>query len=48
MLENLCDWICRTVIRKIGSGQQLFPLLGERIKGEGGHKNHFIAVGGKG
>jgi hypothetical protein len=33
--ENLFDWISQPVIRKIEIGQQLFPLLGERIKGEG-------------
>jgi len=33
--ENSRDGIGRTVIRKIGIGQRLFPLLGERMKGEG-------------
>jgi hypothetical protein len=35
LLENSRDCICRTVICKTRTGQQLFPLLGERIKGEG-------------
>jgi hypothetical protein len=36
--ENLYDWIGRTLIRKT---RKLFPLLGERIKGEGGRKHSF-------
>ena len=35
LLENSCNRIGRTVIRKIGISQRLFPLPGERIKGEG-------------
>jgi hypothetical protein len=38
LLENSRDWIGRTIIRTTRTGQQLFPLLGERIKGEGGRK----------
>jgi hypothetical protein len=34
--ENLYDWIGRTLIRKTRNKRKLFPLLGERIKGEGG------------
>ena len=45
LLENSCDWIGRTVIRKIGINQQLFPLLGERIKG-GGERKTQINLGG--
>ena len=28
----LCDWICRTGIRKTRDGLWLFPLLGERAR----------------
>jgi hypothetical protein len=37
---NLCDWIGRTLIRKTRNKRKLFPLLGERIKGEGGRDTH--------
>ena len=37
--ENSRDWICRTAIRQTRTGRLLFPLLGERIKGEGGRQN---------
>ena len=40
-LENSRDWICRTVIRQTRTSRQLFPLLGERIKGEGGRQNQI-------
>jgi hypothetical protein len=39
--ENLRDWIDRTLIRKTRNNRKLFPLLGERIKGEGGRKHSF-------
>ena len=39
--ENLYDWIGRTLIRKTRNKQKLFPLLGERIKGEGERKYSF-------
>jgi hypothetical protein len=39
--ENLCNWIGRMLIRKTGNKRKLFPLLGERIKGEGGRKLSF-------
>jgi len=39
LFENSRDWICRTVSRQTKTGRQLFPLLGERIKGEGGRQN---------
>jgi hypothetical protein len=39
--ENLYDWIGRTLIRKTGDDRTLFPLLGERIKGEGERKPSF-------
>ncbi len=39
--ENLYDWIGRTLIRKPRNNRKLFPLLGERIKGEGGRKDSF-------
>src|ERR1019366_3458877 len=39
--ENLYDWIGRTFIRKTRNNPKLFPLLGERTKGEGGRKNSF-------
>jgi hypothetical protein len=32
------------IVRKIKTGLRLFPLLGERIKGEGGRKNHSNSV----
>jgi hypothetical protein len=35
------DRVCRTLIRKTRTGQQLFPLLGERIKGEGERKTQI-------
>jgi hypothetical protein len=38
-LENSRDWICQTAIHKTRNVRQLFPLLGERIKGEGGRKH---------
>jgi hypothetical protein len=34
--ENIYDWIGRTLIRKTRNNRKLFPLPGERIKGEGG------------
>ncbi len=37
--------IGRTVIRKTGIMQWLFPLLGERIKGEGGRKTKIFQIG---
>jgi hypothetical protein len=40
-LENSRDWICRTLILKTKTGQPPFPLLGERIKGEGGRKTQI-------
>jgi len=39
--ENLYDWIGRTLICKPRNKRKLFPLLGERIKGEGGRKHSF-------
>jgi hypothetical protein len=36
LLENSRVGIYRTLIRKTKTGRQPFPLLGERIKGEGG------------
>jgi hypothetical protein len=39
--ENVSDWIGRTLIRKTRSNRKLFPLLGERTKGEGGRKHSF-------
>jgi hypothetical protein len=39
--ENLYDWIGRTLIRKPRNKRKPFPLLGERIKGEGGRKHSF-------
>ena len=39
LFENSRDWICRTAIRQTRNVQQLFPLLGERIKGEGERPN---------
>jgi hypothetical protein len=41
LLENSCNWIDLTVIRKIEISQQPFPLLGERIKGEGERNPQF-------
>jgi len=38
--ENLYDWIGRTFIRKTRNNRRLFPLLGERIKGEGGRNTY--------
>src|SRR5208282_1971042 len=38
---HLYDWIGRTFIRKTENMRKLFPLLGERIKGEGGCKRAF-------
>ena len=38
VFDNFYDWIGQTLIRKTGDKQKLFPLLGERIKGEGGRK----------
>jgi hypothetical protein len=40
-LENLYDWIGRTLIRNTKNNRKPFPLLGERIKGEGGRKHLF-------
>jgi hypothetical protein len=39
--ENLYDRIGRMLIRKTRDKRKLFPLLGERIKGEGGRKHSF-------
>jgi AmmeMemoRadiSam system protein A len=39
--ENLYDWISRTLIPKPKIKRKPFPLLGERIKGEGGRKHSF-------
>jgi hypothetical protein len=39
--ENLYDWIGGTLIRKTRNQRKQFPLLGERIKGEGGRKHSF-------
>ena len=39
--ENLYDWIGQTLIRKPRIKRERFPLLGERIKGEGGCKHSF-------
>ena len=39
--ENLYDWIGGTLIRKPRNKRERFPLLGERIKGEGGRKHSF-------
>jgi hypothetical protein len=39
--ENLYDWIGRTLIHKTRNRRKRFPLLGERIKGEGGRKHSF-------
>ena len=44
-IENPRGWICRTVIRQTRNARQLFPLLGERIKGEGGRQNKIHSVG---
>ena len=40
-LENLYDWIDQTFIRKTRNNGKQFPLLGERIEGEGGRKHSF-------
>ena len=40
-LENLYDGIGRTLIGKPRNNRKLFPLLGERMKGEGGRKRLF-------
>jgi hypothetical protein len=40
-LENLYDWIDQTFIRKTRNNRKQFPLLGERIEGEGGRKHSF-------
>jgi hypothetical protein len=39
--KNLSDGIGWTLIRKTRSNRKPFPLLGERIKGEGGRKHSF-------
>jgi hypothetical protein len=39
--ENSYDWIGQTLIRKTRTKRKLFPLLGERIKGEGERKLSF-------
>jgi hypothetical protein len=39
--ENFYDWIGRTLIRITGNKRKPFPLLGERMKGEGGRKHSF-------
>jgi len=39
--EKFYDWIGRTLIHKTRNKQKPFPLLGERIKGEGGCKHSF-------
>jgi hypothetical protein len=39
--ENVYDWIGRTLIRKTRNKRKPFPLLGERMKGEGGRKHPF-------
>jgi hypothetical protein len=45
--ENLYDRIGRMLIRKTRNNRKLFPLLGERIKGEGERNTHFTEnVGG--
>jgi len=38
--ENLYDCIGRKLLRKTRNNRKLFPLLGERIKGEGGVNTH--------
>ncbi|MGA3284159.1 MAG: hypothetical protein ABSD57_06855 [Verrucomicrobiota bacterium] len=43
-LENSRDWICRIFIRKTRIGRQPFPLLGERIKGEGERKTQISSA----
>jgi hypothetical protein len=45
--ENLYDWIGRTLIRQTRNKRKLFPLLGERTKGEGERKYAFHANVGK-
>jgi hypothetical protein len=42
--ENLYDWIGRTLIRKTRNNRKPFPLLGERIKGEGRRKLSFNRI----
>ena len=44
LFENSRDWICRTAIRQTRNVQQLFPLLRERIKGEGGRQTQISFV----
>jgi hypothetical protein len=39
--ENFYDWIGRTFIRKPRNNRKPFPLLGERMKDEGGRKYSF-------
>jgi len=39
--EILYDRIGRTLIHKTRNRRKRFPLLGERIKGEGGRKHSF-------
>ena len=41
-IENLDDWIGRTLIRKTRNSRKRFPLPGERIKGEGGRKHSYL------
>jgi hypothetical protein len=43
-VEYLHDWIGRTYDRKTGNNQKLFPLLGERIKGEGERSTHSTEI----
>ena len=43
-LENLSAGICQTAIRQTKTRQQLFPLLGERLKGEGGRQNKITGA----
>ena len=42
--EILSDWIGQQLIRKTRNNRRLFPLLGERIKGEGGHKHSSAEI----
>jgi hypothetical protein len=39
--DNFYDRIGRTLIHKPRNKRMLFPLLGERTKGEGGRKTQF-------
>ena len=39
--KNIYDRIGRTLFRKTRTKRKRFPLLGERIKGEGGRKRSF-------